>query len=93
MRKDEIGGRLEEIFGGGCSQEIENVTAIEKIVERIEELSKREEQFEKWENIKEEAKRKQREDRKLNLFWRRNKCFPAQFGGEETPDAEVTLAF
>ena len=40
--------------------------------------------------IKEEA----REDRRLNLFWRRNKTFPTQFEGEdETPDPEETLMF
>ena len=44
--------------------------------------------------MRREAKRKQREDRRLNLFWRRNKTFPAQFGGdEETPDPEETLLF
>ena len=94
MSKDEVMRRLEEIFGRGSSQEIENATTKEKIVERIEELSKREEQFEVWEKMRQEAKRRQREDRRLNLFWRRNKTFPVQFGGEEeTPDAEETLAF
>ena len=33
--------RLEEIFGRGSRQEIENVTTKEKIVERIEELPKK----------------------------------------------------
>ena len=94
MRKDEIGIMLEETVGGECSHEIENVTTMEKIVERIEELSKREEQFEEWEKMRRDAKMRQREDRRLNLFWRRKKCFPAQFGGEEeTPDAEGALAF
>ena len=38
--------------------------------------------------------RSQREDRRLNLFWRRNKTFPTQFGGdEETPGVEETLEF
>ena len=33
-------------------------------------------------------------DRKPNTFWRRNKSFPAQYGGEdETPDPEETLTF
>ena len=41
-----------------------------------------------------EAKKRQREDRRVNLFWRRNKTFPKLFGGdEETPDAEETLDF
>ena len=53
----------------------------EKIVERMEDMAKREEQFEKCDTMKKEAKRKQREDRRLDLFWRRNKTFPAQFGG------------
>ena len=42
MSKDDVTRRLEEIFGRGSSQEIENATTKEKIVERIEELSKRE---------------------------------------------------
>ena len=44
------------------------------------------------EHMRLEAKRKQRDDKRLNVFWRRNKCFPAQFGtDEETPDAQETL--
>ena len=69
-------------------------TTMEKIVERIVEMSKREEQFEMWEQMRQEVKRKQREDKRLNVFWRRNKCFPAQFGkNEETPEAQETLEF
>ena len=31
---------------------------------------------------------------KAHLFWRKNKCFPTQFGGdEETPNVEETLRF
>ena len=42
----------------------------------------------------EAKKKKQREDRRLNIFWRRNKTFSKQFGGEEeTPKAEGTLNF
>ena len=94
MKKEEIEKRLEEIFGRGSRQEIEKAATNEKIVERIEELSKREEQFEEWERMRRESKRKQREDRRLNLFWRRNKSFPKQFGGEDvTPDANETLLF
>ena len=38
--------------------------------------------------------KKQREDRILSIFWRRNRSFPAQFGGDdETPDAQETLGF
>ena len=44
--------------------------------------------------MRQEAKRRQREDGRLYLFWRRNKSFPKQFGGqEETPDANETLMF
>ena len=94
MRKEEIEERLEEIFGRGSRQEIEKSTTSEKIIERIEELSRREEQLEEWEKMRQDAKRKQRDDRRLNVFWRRNKTFPAQFGSEEeTPDAEETLVF
>ena len=57
-------------------------------------MSKREEQFDEWETMRQDAKRRQRDDRRLNLFWRKNKCFPAKFGREdEFPDAEQTLAF
>ena len=48
--------RLDEIFGIGSSQEIEKATSAEKIVERIEELSKREEQLEEWEKMRQAAK-------------------------------------
>ena len=43
--------------------------------------------------MRHEAKKRQREDRRLNI-WRKNKCFPAQFGSdEETPEAKETLEF
>ena len=94
MAKDEVMRRLEEIFGRGSSQEIEKATTKEKIAERIEEMAKREQQFEVWEKMRQEAKRRQREDRRLNIFWRKNKAFPTQFGGEdEFPDADETLTF
>ena len=60
-------------------------------MERIEALSKREQQLDEWGRMKQDAKRKQREDRRLNVVWRRNKTFPAKFGGEETPDPQETL--
>ena len=57
-------------------------------------MSKREEQFDEWEKMRKESKRRQRENRRLNVFWRKNKCFPMQFGGDdETPDPEETLMF
>ena len=94
MMKEEIERRLEQIFGRGSSQEIKAATTKDKIVERIEEISKREEQIDEWETMRKEARRRQREDRRLNLFWRRNKTFPTQFGGdEETPGVEETLEF
>ena len=48
MRKEEIERMLEKILGKGSGQEIENVNTMEKITERIEELSRREEQLEVW---------------------------------------------
>ena len=92
LRKEEIERRLEDIFGKGSRQEIENARTREKMIERIEELSKREAQFEEWEEARQERKRRQREDKSHNVFWRKNKCFPAQFG-EETPGLEETLMF
>ena len=94
MRKEEIERRLEDIFGRGSSKEIEHAATKEAIAERIEELAKTDEQFETWEKMRREYKKRQREDRRLNLFWRRNKTFPKQYGGEdETPDTEDTLMF
>ena len=86
--------RIEVIFGKGSRREIEKAATTEKIIERIVEMSKADEQFEMWEKMRQEAKRKQREDRRLNIFWRKNKSFPAQFDGdEETPNAEETPVF
>ena len=94
MKREEILKRLDEIFGKGSRQEVENVTTDKQIVEKIEEMSKREEQFDTWEQMRREAKRKQREDRRLNGFWRKNKCFPPQCGSdEETPESQETLEF
>ena len=45
MRKEEIEKSLEKIFVDGNRQEMEKATTEEKIVERIEEISKRETQF------------------------------------------------
>ena len=93
-KKEDIERRLEEIFGQGSRQELEGATAMDKIIERIEQMSKREAQFDKWEKMRQDFKRRQREDRRLNLFWRRNKTFPAQYGGdEETPEVEETMEF
>ena len=93
MRKGEIIRRLESIFGEGSGREIETATTKENVVERITEMLKAEELFEEWERMRKEAK-KQREDRRLNLFWRKNKSFPTQFGrDEETPEVEETLEF
>ena len=61
MRKEDVMKRVENIFGTGSSEEIEKAT-IEKIVERIEETTKREEQFAVWEKMRRECKKKQRED-------------------------------
>ena len=94
MNKVEIERRLEEIFGNGSRQEIEKAKTNDKIIERIEEISKREEQFENWETMRREARKRQMEDRRLNIFWRRNKTFPALFGtDEETPGIDETLMF
>ena len=60
----------------------------------MEELSKIEEQLEEWEKMRNESKSRQREDRRLDPFWHKNKTFPMKFGGDdETPDAEQSLAF
>ena len=94
MSKDDIERSPEAIFGKGSSKEIAEATTNQKIVERIEEMSKREVQFEEWEKMRREKKQRQRQDRRLNEFWRKNKTFPAQFDGEdETPGTEETLEF
>ena len=58
-------------------------------------MSKTDEQFETWEKMRKETKRKQQEDKGLNIFWRRNKTFPVQYCGTEddTPEVDETLAF
>ena len=66
MSKAEIERRIEEIFGKGSVQVIWNATRKEKIEERVEELSKREQQFDECERMRTESKRRQREDRRLN---------------------------
>ena len=44
--------------------------------------------------MRREAKRRQREDRRLNVFWRKNKSFPKRFEEEEeTPEVEEILEF
>ena len=68
MRKEDVERRLDEIFGQGSGDENGMATTMKKNVERIEEMSKRDEQFDMWEQMRQEAKRKQREDRILNLF-------------------------
>ena len=94
MSKDDIERSLEAIFGKGSGKEIEEAATKEKIIERIEEMSKREAQFEEWEEMRRQVKKRQRDDRRLNVFWRKNKTFPMKFGGDdETPNAEETLAF
>ena len=58
MRREEIEKRLEEIFGKGSRQEIEKATTNEKIAERIEEMTKCEEQVIAWETMRQETKTK-----------------------------------
>ena len=94
VERQEIERRLESIFGKGSREEIAKATTDVKIVERVMKLSRREEQFEVWEKNEKRIKKRQREDRRMNVFWRKNKSFPPQFGCEEgTPDAETTLEF
>mgnify|MGYP004562109361 CR=1 FL=1 len=41
LRKEDVVKRLEHIFGNGSGQEIEKATTTEKIIQRIEEMSKK----------------------------------------------------
>ena len=44
--------------------------------------------------MRRECKKKQREDRRLNCFWRKYKTFPAQYDrNEETPEVDERLEF
>ena len=52
MRRDEIERNIEEIFGKGSKEEIGKMTSIEKIIERIVEMSKREAQLDEWEKMR-----------------------------------------
>ena len=45
MRKEVVERLFEEVFGNGSRDGIRMATTMEKIVERTEEISKREEQF------------------------------------------------
>ena len=58
MRQEEIEARIEEIFGKWSSLENAGITAREKVVERIVDMSKRERQFEEWETMRREAKKR-----------------------------------
>ena len=49
LKKEEIERKLDSIFGEGSHQEITEDPTTEKIVERIEEMSKREQQIDEWE--------------------------------------------
>ena len=84
---------MDDIFGSGSGQEIDKATTTEKIVQMIEELSKREVRLEEWETMRRDSRRMQREDRRPNAFPRKNKTFPTKFGDSETQDREETLAF
>ena len=55
------------------------------MVERIVEMTKTEQQFEEWEKMRLEEKKRQRDDRRLNLFWRRNKTFPCNVEARRIP--------
>ena len=57
VERQEIERRLEPIFGKGSREEIAKATTDEKIVERVTELSRREERFEVWEKRRSESKR------------------------------------
>ena len=49
MTHEEIESRIEEIFGRRSGQETEKAMTNEKIIERIEEMAKSEQQFDEWE--------------------------------------------
>ena len=68
MRKSEIIGRLERIFGEGSGHEIENVLTKEKVVERITEMSKAEEQFEEWKKDEKRDEAEAKRGRKTECF-------------------------
>ena len=63
----------------------EKAATNEKIIERIEEMSKTEEQFERWEKMRKESKMRQRDDRRLNLFWRKTRHSRHRMVEIETP--------
>ena len=67
LRKEEIMVMLEKIFGKGSRQEIDKASTKGEITERIEEMSRRDKQFDTREKTRLETKRR-REDRRLNLF-------------------------
>ena len=54
-------------------------------------MTKTEQQFEEWEAMRRDAKKGQREDRRHNVFWWRNKTFPKQIGSDEETPKQRTL--
>ena len=64
IRKEEAEKRLDGIFGRGGRHDIETAMTKEEIDERIEEIAKREEQFEKREMMRRDAKRRENGRRK-----------------------------
>ena len=49
IRNREIEWRTEAVFGKGSCKENKNASSKEKMIERIEEMAKREQQMEEWE--------------------------------------------
>ena len=76
MSEEELEERIEETFGKGSGQEIGNAETREKIVERIEELSKREQQLDEWERMRKETKRKQRSGQKTQCLLAEEQVLP-----------------
>ena len=68
MKREGFEKRFEKTFGEGRNQENEKAASEEKNVEMVEEVSRRETQFDEWEKMSHEPLKRQREDRGLNLF-------------------------
>ena len=64
----------------------EKVLTYEKNATPWLKMSKRETQFDEWEKMRKEAKKRQREDRRSNIFWRRiNASLPSMEGTRKRP--------
>ena len=95
IRNEEVQKRLEcFFFGRGSRHEIEKATTREKSSKEWKKLPSEKSNLKNGKRRNGMQKEGKEKTEGSTSTWRKNKCFPKQFEGEEdTPDAEETLAF